>query len=121
MRNNSPKSNIYSKECISNTETPAQPTKIFKNRRNKKYSIFFAGSVYLPFQKRNLMILSRCLNLVTDFSIHRKDRNRHGGGIMLYVRSNIPHMRRIDLEPEPIKCCGTEMVIIETRLYKTEK
>ena len=58
---------------------------------------------------------------VTDFSIHRKDRNRHGGGIMLYVRSNIPHRRRIDLEPEPIKCCGTEMMIIETRLYKTEK
>ena len=40
---------------------------------------------------------------------------------MLYVRSNIPHRRRIDLEPEPIKCCGTEMMIIETRLYKTEK
>ena len=58
---------------------------------------------------------------VTDFSIHRKDRNRHGGGIMLYVRSNIPHRRRIDLEPEPIKCCGTEMMVIETRLYKTEK
>ena len=40
---------------------------------------------------------------------------------MLYVRSNIPHRRRIDLEPELIKFCGTEMMIIETRLYKTEK
>ena len=40
---------------------------------------------------------------------------------MLYVRSNIPHRRRFDLEPEPNKCYGTEMMIIETRLYKTEK
>ena len=57
---------------------------------------------------------------VTDFSIHRKDRHRHGGGIMLDVRSNIPHRRRIHFEPEPNKCYGTEMMIIETRLYKTE-
>ena len=51
-------------------------------------------------------------SILTDFSIHRKNRNRHGGGIMLYVRSNIPRMRHIDLEPEPNKCYGTEMVII---------
>ena len=29
-----------------------------------------------------------CQFSVTDFSIHRNDRNRYGGGIMLYVRSN---------------------------------
>ena len=46
MRNNSSKSDIYSKECITNTETPARPTKFLKKRINKKYSIFFAGSVY---------------------------------------------------------------------------
>ena len=39
---------------------------------------------------------------------------------MLYVRSNIPHRYRIDLKPEPNKCYGTEMMIIETWLYKTE-
>ena len=36
---------------------------------------------------------------VTDFSNHRKDRNRHGGGLMIYVCSEIPHRRRLDLEP----------------------
>ena len=40
---------------------------------------------------------------------------------MLYVRSNIPHRRRTDLEPEPINSHGTELMIIEAQLYKTEK
>ena len=40
---------------------------------------------------------------VTDFSIHRKNSNRHEGGIMLYVRSNNPHRRRIDLGPKPMQ------------------
>ena len=44
---------------------------------------------------------------VTDFSIHRRGRNRYGGGIMFYVRSNIPHRRRADLEPEPKHYHGT--------------
>ena len=47
VQNNSPKSNIYSTECISNTETPAHPTKMKTNRRNAKYSIFVADSVYI--------------------------------------------------------------------------
>ena len=56
---------------------------------------------------------------VTDFPIHRKNKNRHGSGIMLYARSNFPHRRRIDLGPEPIKCYGIKMMIIQKRLYKT--
>ena len=36
---------------------------------------------------------------------------------MLYVCSNIPPRRRIDLEPELMKYYGTEITIIETRLY----
>ena len=40
---------------------------------------------------------------------------------MLYVRSNIPHRRRSDLEPEPKLAHGTELMIIETQLYKAEK
>ena len=58
---------------------------------------------------------------VTDFSIHRKDRNRHGGGVLIYVRSDIPHRRRLDLEPEPQKSYDNEVLVIETRPYKAEK
>ena len=56
---------------------------------------------------------------VTDFSLHRKDRDKHGGGILLYMRSDIPHRRRYDLEPETPH--GIEIMIIETRLYRAEK
>ena len=55
---------------------------------------------------------------VTDFSLHRRDRDRHGGGLLLYIRSDIPHRRRYDLEPEISH--GIEIMIIETRLYKAE-
>ena len=56
---------------------------------------------------------------VTDFSLHRKDRDRHGGRISLYMRSDIPHRRQYDLEPETPH--GIEFMIIETRLYRAEK
>ena len=46
VRNNSPKSNIDSKECMSNTDTPAHSTKMEKNRRYKKYSIFLPVVYY---------------------------------------------------------------------------
>lgn len=58
---------------------------------------------------------------VTDFSTYRKDRNIHGGGLMLYMRSSIPHRRRIDLEPEYVSCFGSEIMVIEAQLYKKEK
>ena len=49
---------------------------------------------------------------VTDFSIHRKDRNRHGRGVLIYVRSDIPRRRRLDLEPEPQKSYDNEVLVI---------
>ena len=33
-----------------------------------------------------------------DYSIERKDRNRHGGGVAMYIRNNLTFVRRIDLE-----------------------
>ena len=58
MRNNSPKSNIYSKECISITETPAHPTKMKKNRRNKKNIPYFLPVVYIRMNKdRNMGVI----------------------------------------------------------------
>ena len=59
--------------------------------------------------------------IVNDFSLHRKDRNRFGGGILLYMRSDIPHRRRYDLELNSQVSHGVEIMIIETRLYKMEK
>ena len=56
---------------------------------------------------------------VNDFSLHRKDRNKHGGGILLYMRSDIPRRCRYDLEPETSH--GIEIMVIETRLYQAEK
>ena len=56
---------------------------------------------------------------VTDFSLHRRDRDRHGGGLLLSIRSDIPHRRRFDIEPKTSH--GIEIMIIETRLYKAEK
>ena len=32
------------------------------------------------------------------FKSHRADRNSHGGGIMAYIRDDIPHRRRHDFE-----------------------
>ena len=58
---------------------------------------------------------------VNDFTLHRKDRNRFDGGILLYMRSDIPHRRRSDLEPNNDFSHGVEIMVIETRLYKVEK
>ena len=33
-----------------------------------------------------------------SFTTFRRDRNRHGGGVMLVMRSDIPAYRRYDLE-----------------------
>lgn len=33
-----------------------------------------------------------------DYTIFRRDRNRHGGGVMLYVKNSISAIRRRDLE-----------------------
>ena len=52
--------------------------------------------------------------IVNDFSLHRKDRNRFGGGILLYMRSDIPHRRRYDLELNSQISRGVEIMIIET-------
>ena len=59
--------------------------------------------------------------IVNDFSLHKKDRNRFGGGLLLYMRSDIPHRRRYDLELNSQVSHGVEIMIIETRLYKMEK
>ena len=39
-----------------------------------------------------------------NYSIERKDRNRHGGGISIYIRNNLTFVRRIDLETDDVEC-----------------
>ena len=48
--------------------------------------------------------------MVDGFSLYRADRNIHGGGIMCYVKSDIPHRLRTD-----ISCNGNgiEMITIQ--------
>ena len=46
---------------------------------------------------------------VTGFKSFRKDRSAHGGGILAYVRADLPCRRRPDLEPAII-----ESIVIET-------
>jgi hypothetical protein len=35
---------------------------------------------------------------VSNFSLYRKDRNKNGGGIMVYINSQIPHCNRSDFQ-----------------------
>ena len=58
---------------------------------------------------------------VKNFTLHRNDRNSHGGGIICYVRSDIPHRRRYDIESKVVLNQGTEMLVIEMQIYKQEK
>ena len=55
---------------------------------------------------------------VDDFRLYRKDRNRFGGGLMIYVTDNIPQRRRVDLEIESVK--DVEHIVLELK-FKTEK
>ena len=45
---------------------------------------------------------------IIGYNIVRKDRNRHGGGVVLYIRDNIPFSGRIDLTPKDLEmvCIG---------------
>ena len=54
--------------------------------------------------------------MVDGFSLYRADRNIHGGGIMCYVKSDIPHRLRTD-----ISCNGNgiEMITIQLK-FKDE-
>ena len=45
-------------------------------------------------------ILESELGLIDNYNIFRKDRNRHGGGVMLVFKSSIPVLRRYDLETD---------------------
>ena len=46
---------------------------------------------------------------VSGFHLIRKDRNRHGGGVLMYIRKTIPFSERNDLQT----ACSLEMLCVE--------
>ena len=44
-----------------------------------------------------------------DYSIVRRDRNRHGGGDAMYIRNSLTFIRRNDLEMDDVECIWIEM------------
>ena len=53
---------------------------------------------------------------VKDYKIHRRDRNAAGGGLLVYVKSSIPHRQRTDIDCDS----GIEILVIEI-MIKGEK
>ena len=44
-----------------------------------------------------------------DYSIVRRNRNRHGGGVAMYIRNSLTFIRRNDLETDDIECIWIEI------------
>ena len=44
-----------------------------------------------------------------SYSIVRKDRNRHGGGVAIYIRNSLTFIRREDLETDDVECIWVEI------------
>ena len=60
-------------------------------------------------------------NHIENYMCHRKDRTCKGGGLMFYVRSDIPQRRRVDLESKiDSRNSGIEIIILETVLHNKE-
>ena len=55
---------------------------------------------------------------VKNYALHRQDRNVHGGGIVTYIRSDLPHRRRTDIESNGN---GIETIVLEVQLHEKEK
>ena len=56
---------------------------------------------------------------IKDFKLHRSDRNCHGGGILAYIRSDLPHRRRCDLED--LVCSPIESLVLEMYIRKEKR
>ena len=44
-----------------------------------------------------------------DYSIVRRDRNRNGGGVAMYIRNSLTFIRRNDLETDDVECIWIEI------------
>ena len=55
---------------------------------------------------------------ITNFVLHPKYHNAHGGGVITYIKSDLPHRRRYDMESN---ASGFGLIILEVQLCKKEK
>ncbi len=56
---------------------------------------------------------------VSNFKVYRKDVNAHCGGLMMYVRGDLPQRRRYDLEECNFYMSGRiEIMVLEINLRK---
>ena len=59
---------------------------------------------------------------IPNYVCHRKDRTSHGGGLIIYARSDIPQRRRLDIESSiDSLTTGTEIIIVELILSSKER
>ena len=54
---------------------------------------------------------------VEGYALHREDRNRHGGGVAVYVRNSIKHHRRTDIPEGTLEFVGIEVELIKARPF----
>ena len=52
---------------------------------------------------------------VCGYTILRHDRNRHGGGVCLYIRSDISFSPRTDLQTDNLETVWAEVLVPKTR------
>ena len=64
---------------------------------------------------------TKCQFDVPGYNCIWKDRSRNGGGLLYYIRSDIPHRRRDDLEHVIDSHMGFELIIMELTLNHKEK
>ncbi len=53
---------------------------------------------------------------IPDYTLYRRDRNRHGGGVATYVSDCIPTTRRLDLEHPDVECLWLECTVQSKRV-----
>ena len=61
---------------------------------------------------------------IKNFKCHRQDRTCHGGGLIMYVKSDIPYRRRYYFENLVCNASpnySVEMIIIEAVMNKRDK
>jgi exonuclease III len=52
---------------------------------------------------------------VDGYSIIRRDQNRHGGGVAIYVRNGIAFNPRLDLAEDKLECIWVELLLPKTK------
>ena len=52
---------------------------------------------------------------IDNFQMYRKDRNQHGGGLLVYVRSDLPSRRVPELETTQVETLTIELIIEKTK------